>query len=88
MIHNGIWGTVCDHYFDNNDAGVACRMLGYGYFMFISGILRSRSRSVLPWSLSVFAPDSTRELPRGATQTSSWIKRKDSREIDERGRES
>jgi deleted-in-malignant-brain-tumors protein 1 len=27
--HNGIWGTVCDDQFDNIEAGVACRTLGY-----------------------------------------------------------
>jgi len=27
---NGYWGTVCQHYFDSNDAKVACYMLGLG----------------------------------------------------------
>ena len=29
VIHYGFWGTVCDHDFDNNDAKVACHMLGF-----------------------------------------------------------
>jgi len=28
--YNDLWGTVCDDYFNNVDAGVACRELDLG----------------------------------------------------------
>ena len=35
ILHNGQWGTICDHDWDLVDAKVACRMLGF------SGALRA-----------------------------------------------
>ena len=29
ILKDGLWGTVCSYHFDNEDADVACRQLGY-----------------------------------------------------------
>jgi len=36
VYHNGVWGTVCDDYFNNVAASVACNSLGFGSLSDIS----------------------------------------------------
>ena len=41
VLYNGRWGTVCDDYFTDTAATVACRPLGFTYVFYMYSLLQS-----------------------------------------------
>lgn len=48
VYYNGVWGTICDDSWDDSDATVFCRMLGYSRGTALTGMIPGE------WVLSHF----------------------------------
>ena len=53
VFHAGVWGTICHHHWNVNDANVVCRELGYarslsfpGFSTFTGGAGRVRCHQI------------------------------------------
>ena len=46
VFHTGRWGSICDDQWDDRDAEVACRQLGFGY---VNRIFHTKLRCINPF---------------------------------------
>ena len=64
VYYNGEWGTVCDDGWDDTDAGVVCRQLGFGSSGTASGSAGFGQGSGSIWLSNVTCTGSESILPR------------------------
>ena len=62
VYYNGEWGTVCDNGWDDTDAGVVCRQLGFGSSGTAIGSAGFGQGSGLVWLDSVICTGSESSL--------------------------
>ena len=70
IYHNGIWGTICDWYFNLIDGQAICRQLGYSQVLTIYGSAHYNEGYGPVWLSDINCPNSAMSFKE--CQHSGW----------------